>query len=251
MSATVQFTLAPFQIGYCFTSPQQYANDIISLLTGTVNTTGKVIVSPNAPGPADQDAVWVRTVGGYLEGIYIYLGGWFRPHPIPASSNVRQIYTGTEASVWAFDGGDGTDPSVTPPTSTTGAMWQVDHNFDFKMPIGAGTNSVAYDGNPANSITQGGSTTSGGQSGEERHILTVPEIPPHTHLVHQGLVQHGTADHGVFQNTTSDGQADVVTGYGGGPSPGTNTINTSHQNLPPFLGVFFIKRTLRGFYQAS
>jgi hypothetical protein len=250
--AAVTFTIGNLPANYCWSGAQQFAIDFGTILSGTVPDSG-IIISSAPPGPANQSALWARIVSGYLEGIYQYNGGWFRPHPIPASSSVRQIWFNTEASVWAFDGGDGTNPTITPPTSTTGAMWQVDHSMDFKMVIGAGTNTVPYDGNPANSIAQGASVTSSGAAGEERHILISSELAPHVHLQHQGLVGHAPADNAVFKASTTDGQPDANTVSGGGnPASGTPPVTAlSHQNLPPFLGGFFIQRTARALIQGT
>lgn len=226
----------------------------MALLQGSINTAGKVIISGNAPSPADQDGIWVRTVGGYLEGFYTYIGGWFRPHPIPASSQVRTMFAGAESAVWSFDGGDGTNPTVTPPTSTTGAMWQVDHTFDFKFPVGPGLNAVAYDGNAASTIVQGGVVTSAGNAGEERHVEVAAEVGPHVHNQFQGRFQHGTADTNAFQaGANSDGQvaANTVSG-GGNPASGTPPVTAlSANNMPPFVGIFFCMRTVRQFITAT
>jgi len=244
MSATVQFTLAPFQQGYCFTDPQSYANDLVALLSGVVNAAGKVIISDNAPGPSDQDAVWVRTVGGYLEGIYLFLGQWVRPHPIPPSSDERKIWTGSEADVWSYDGGDGTDPGSIAPTSTTGAMWQVDHTMDFKFPLGAGTNGTTYDGQPATVVAQGAT------GGAEKVAIVSKEMPNHTHTVplYQGDdVNH--ADRILTTDETTPQNLNYQSGATGGDSGDQHTW--SHQNMPPFVAVFFIQRTVRQYYTAS
>lgn len=254
MSIPVTFNVGTLPVGFCWTGPQAYAASLFGpggIITGSIPGAGTpVIVSASAPGPSDQDKLWAKLVGGYLEGIYQFNGFWLRPHPLQPTTSFRTIYMGSEAALWLEDGGDGTNPLVSAPTPTTGSFWQRDLTFGaddgssiFKMPIGVGVNPTAYDGNPATSIGIGAT------GGEERHLISVSETPPHTHLVHQGQVEHGATDHAVFQNTTSDGQLDAFTGYGGGPTPGTNTVNVSHQNLPPFVGVFFVKRTGRVYIQ--
>jgi hypothetical protein len=252
--ANVTFTLGNFPANFCWVGPQDFANNLIAILTGTVATAGKIIIGPSAPSPTDQDGVWYRTSGGYLEGQYLYLGGWFRPHPVPPSSQSRIIWTDTEAALWSYDGGDGTNPVTTPPTATTGAMWQRDLNFGaddgsqvFRVPVGIGTNPTAYDGNAARVIGVGAT------GGEERHIQIGTEVGPHTHNTHRGLVEHGAADTAVFQNTTSDGQSDVPTISGGGnPASGTPPVTAlSHENMMPWRGVIFAKRTVRAYIQGT
>jgi len=63
-----------FPDGYCWSNPQQFLNDLTPLLSASVSGLG-IIISETAPAPADQDKVWARTVSGYLEGLYLYLGG--------------------------------------------------------------------------------------------------------------------------------------------------------------------------------
>lgn len=243
MSANVTFSLAQFQAGYCWQGVQQYANDLVSLLTGTVPSVGKVLVSSNAPAPADRDGIWVRAVGGYLEGIYLYSGGWFRPNPIAPSSSERRLWEGTEADVWAYDGGDGTNPSVTPPTITTGAMWQVDHNYDFKFPIGPGTNGTTYDGQPATIIGQGST------GGAEKVALALKEIPSHTHTV--PLYQGDSVNHADRINTCDEVTPQNLSYQSGATGGDTGDLHTwSHPNMVPYRGVFFIQRTIRQMIQA-
>ncbi len=266
MSANVVFTLGQFPTGYCWPGPSQYAIDLVNLLTGTVATAGKIIIGPNAPAPSDRDGAWYRLVGGYLEGIYLYNGGWFRPHPIAPASAFRQIWRDTEANLWAADGGDGTNPLVSAPTAVSGSFWQRDLDFGAdpgspggsvvpSIPVGVGTNPTTYDGNPSSVVALNARTTSGGASGEERHTQVINELVPHQTYAHVLRVQHGSVDTNVFTPLTGDSsqQADSLTQYGGGPNPANTplpTPNVSTNNMPPFLGVFFIKRTIRTYIQA-
>ena len=253
MSIPVVFTTpGNLAANYCWTGSQQYLNDIVPLLNANISGL-QIIVSASAPGPADQDKLWARLVGGYLEGIYSFLGGWYRPNPVPASGSARQIWTGTEADVWAYDGGDGTDPGSVTPTAVSGAMWQVDHAFDFKFPIGAGTNGTTYDSQPATVILPTGT------GGAERVQLADKEVPFHDHnLGTTGGVPAATGLIVNCQNTgtnwgyTNTGGNIYVyrtfSTYGGDP---VDFHTWYHANMPPFLGVFFIRRTVRQFYVAT
>jgi len=228
--------------GYCWSGPQQYLNDIAQLLSVTFSGLD-IIISDSAPAAEDQDKLWARLVGGYLEGIYAYSGGWYRANQTPPTSGERRLWMGTEASVWSYDGGDGTDPGISSPTLTTGAMWEVDHTFDFKIPIGPGTNATTYDGQAATVIAQGDT------GGAERVAILNKEMPNHTHTV--PLYQGDATNHANRINTTDELVAQDLnyqSGATGGDSGDQHTWH--HQNLPPYVGCFFIKRTSRQFIQA-
>lgn len=49
---------------------------------------------------------------------------WVWPHLTPPGSGERRIWVGTEADLWFYDGGDGTNPATA--TDTVGAMWEKD-----------------------------------------------------------------------------------------------------------------------------
>jgi len=238
----IQFTMGNFPEGYCFSGVQSYANDLVALLTGIVPGGAGLVISANVPAPGDQNKLWVRlNSDGTMEGIYIFLGVWLRPHPSPPNVNaVPLIWKGTEPDLWAYDGGDGTDPSANPPTDTTGAMYMRDTDFGaddgsipFRVPIGSGKNSVTYDGNPATQINVGDT------GGEERHKLVVGELASHTH---DFVVNHETGQGGAGYKRDNDATQG---------SPALTTVATggdlSHQNLPPYRGVIFARRTVRKF----
>lgn len=268
MSATVNFSWGALDSSYCFSSLNAFKNDIFNLLEGSVDVNG-IVIGPNTPAVGDQDKAWIKTDGsGRPIGIFLFLGSWIWPNPRGPSSQERMIWAGTEADLWAYDGGDGSDPSGVAPTLTTGAMWQADHTFDFKIPMGAGTSGTTYDGNPATVLAQGGS------AGAERVELSDTEIA-HRHVT--GRFDTGSnagrtwfmIDNAV---TTLSGLTAQDNPGAGGATPGTeqsgdiadaggnwavssevqigNTPRTAHQNLPPVVGVFFARRTSRKFYSA-
>lgn len=232
ITATVQ--LANFPANYCWQGPQTYAEDLVQRLLVTVPGSAGIFVGPNAP--VDTTQLWARTVGGYLEGIYLFLGGWYRAHPIPPSSSFRTIYVGTNdaAGLWSEDGGDGTNPAGA--TATTGSFWAVDTNFNFKIPMGVGT-GISYDGGAPRNLTLGATL------GEERHTLLDTELPPHRHPLLGGTIgAAGGAAQFQFAggSTTLDYNTDYTSGNG-----------LSHENLPPVRGVYIIKRTVRQYYVAT
>src|SRR5512139_1932713 len=236
MSVNVEFSLANFAPGYCWAGPQTFATDLIALLTGTIpGTFSSFNFGSTTPAPEDQDKPWIKTdVSGNLEGVYTYNGVWVRPHPVPYASNYVAMWKGSEADLWAFDGGDGTDPSTNPPTDTSGAMWVRDTDFDFRIPLGVGTSDTDYGG---------GATTVavGGEGGEEKHVLTAAEMPAHSHgLAGAGLVTNQVGGY----NVQGSGVAVNVV------FPVSQGSDDAHENMPPYRAVYFIKRSARKYYTA-
>ena len=240
--APVNFTFAGLPEGYCFTTPQRFALDIVAQMTGYIPGEYSVIIkSDTEPVAADRNKDWHKLIGDEPTGeIYSwYLGKWVRKNPFEASGDFRLWWEGTEANVWAFDGGDGTDPSAVPPTAITGAMWEVDHNYDFRFPLGAGTSPKPT------------TASVGGTGGEEEHSLIVSELAPHTHDISTPAA--ATDD---IPSTTVDGgtnpdpvvTVDFVTESAGGA--GTPPVVVPHQNMPPWRAGYWIMRTSRIFLTA-
>ena len=147
----------------------------------------------------------------------------------------RIVQIPSEAAVWSYDGGDGSDPSVNIPSGITGAMWEVDHDFDFRMPVGAATNVLTYNGNAATVIAPGSA------GGVEKHTLTQNELATHDHGLGGLNVMIATVLNPAVFVAAGGPTVDVATAAAVGNSE-------AHQNMPPFRGVYFIKRTARQFY---
>lgn len=135
--------------GFCPTTWQEFVNEAVGKAVAQFSGSGfTVIISqPTQPDPVDRDKLWYDTDVGRL---YRFTGGaWVLPHAYEASGDARLWWEGLEADVWAFDGGDGQDPSVSAPAANSGAMWEVDHNYDGRSPMGAG---AIVDSDPAKSL---------------------------------------------------------------------------------------------------
>ena len=231
-------TLTPpsLPVGYCPTNYQQLANDVISGTQANFNSSiGNSFFNygPTTPTLNNQVYPWLDNNGNW----WVFQGGyWSRQNPVAAGSSERRIFVGTSADVLSYDGGDGTVYSGNP---YAGSMWAIDTNFEARFPVGAGT--FASSG----VVSVNGTTTSTAIAGEDKHTLVTSEMPSHTHQIidqYINLVQRGTADSGVFSATNrSEGVANLLptTSSGG---------DAAHNNLPPFYGVYFIKRTGRVYY---
>lgn len=72
----------------------------------------------------------------------------------------------------------------------------------------------------------------GSAGGEEKHKLTVEEMPRHSHAIN-GSYNEGAGQEPVINGFNSGSQSDSE--YTGGDQP--------HNNMPPYLSVYMWKRT--------
>lgn len=242
----VSVTLTPGQlpIGYCFRNPQEYYETILALTSASVSLNVINVVKSETAPDGDPSIIWVRTVDGKLEGIYTFLSVWHREHPVPPSGQERVIWRGSINDLKTYD--HGVDEAI---TEFTGPFWEVDTDFGdstpgsekvFRVPVGAGTNPTDYGG---------GKTTIavGGTGGEEKHALIEDENALHTHdpltVGANFLVQTTGGSNTVLTGGTGLFPEDATTASSG--------LGTAHQNMQPYLGVYFIKRTARKYITAS
>ena len=224
----ITLTAPSLPANYCPASYQKLANDIIGGTQATFNSTiGNSFFNfgPTYPAINNQIFPWLDQDGNW----WIYNQSlWLRKNPVAAGGFDRRIFVGTTTDLLSYDGGDGTATA----TTTTGPMWMVDTLFDARFPVGAGAFAAS------GAVAVLGTATSTSIVGEDQHTLTVPEIPAHTHnffpLVTADANNGGA--NGVQYGTT----ANVATSSTGG--------GAAHNNLPPFYGVYFIKRTIRVYY---
>ena len=229
-------TLTPpnLPIGYCPTSYQTLANDIVSNTQATFNSSiGNSFFNygPTTPTLNNQVYPWLDEDGNW----WVFNGGfWSRKNPVPAGSYERRIFVGTTGDLQTYDGGNTNAASA-----WSGPMWEVDTAFEARFPVGVGTFATS------GVVSVNGTTTSTAVAGEDKHTLVVGEIPSHTHQIldqYINLVQRGAADSSAFSPTNrSEGTANLLPTTSSGGS-------AAHNNLPPFYGVYFIKRTARVYY---
>lgn len=232
-----------FPPDFCPANAQDFANAFAAgaQINSPLNS-GNVILAATAPGVNDRSKLWVindPTHPFFTWGFLYDSGFWCHRHP-NASGQHRWEEFAQESDVWSYDGGDGSNPSVTPPTKSTGAMWQVDHAYDGRSPMSPG---------PIPSTTNPAVTLSPQQNfGEGQHVLTANEGPPHQH----DMQASGTAGATVNVQAATNLQPKTSGAYLTASSLGNAGTGSAdaHNTVHPVRGMFCIVRTNRLNYVA-
>lgn len=255
--AVIQFSFAGLPPNYCFSGYDRFALDIVNNMTGFIPGEYSVIIdSATEPDAEDRNKLWHKQLGGGAPSgkLYsYYLGKWVTPHPIEAGAQMRMWWTGTEADLWAFDGGDGTDPSSSAPTATTGAMWSRDTDYDFRFPLAMGTS-------PAPTST---SVVPGDTGGVEEITQTEAQLAPHGHTgkaySRGAITPQGDGDMSAYGSEITlyhenAGHTSATSGNGGNDSAvvisASDTPAESMSNMPPYRVGMWCARTARIYFVA-
>ena len=226
----ITLTAPTLPLGYCPATYQNLALDIINGTQAAFNSTvGNSFFNTGASAPAVNNQIfpWFDNDGQW----WIFSGGvWTRENPIPPNSGERKIWVGTISDLQAYDGGDGTAAT---PSTYAGAMWMVDAAFDARFPVGVGAFAAS------GAVAVNGTATATSIVGEDQHTLTIPELPSHTHNVAT-----------LINDSISGGDIKLVPLQSTGNNLASSSVggDAAHNNLPPFYGVYFIKRTGRVYY---
>jgi hypothetical protein len=233
MSTNISLTMGTLSKS-CYGDLQEYAVDLVSQMTGTVlDGSLKYIISETAPGADDRNKLWIKTSSGAPVRQYVfYNGAWVWPHNIPAADGRVIIYTGSAASIDTLDGGTSGVAK-----SASGPFWEIVTELSGRFPLGVGT------------LESGTSVAVTDTGGEEKHTLIQDELPDHEHILtvnefnnwdssNASAAQFLLGDQ-VVQSANSS--KPNVTVDGGGS-------DEAHNNMPPYYGVYFIKRTARQYY---
>ena len=149
--------------GACPSTYQELADLLATIYSVSVSTNNTGIYV-SATKPADTTLVW-KQLGSDGRPIrdYVFVGGlWLSRHTLEPGSIM--LWGSALPNFASFDGGDAGALSV-----VSGPMWEEVTELRAKFPIGAGTL-------PSGTVLAVGDT-----GGEEKHVLTIPEIPAHHH----------------------------------------------------------------------
>lgn len=213
--------------GTCFTSPAVDWPLLVSLITANlVGSISTVNSGSTTPAAADRDKPWLRTnTDGTDDGMWVFYNGfWVQKHPLPAGAVM--MYEGTAADIVTFDGGE-----AGAITNITGAFWEEVTQMQARSPIHPGT------------LASGTVVNIGDNIGEEKHQLTIPELPAHTH---QFDTTNGAQ---VLTKVSSNKVGDInQTGsldYGFANAPQNTGGDVAHNTIHPCRAIWFIRRTAR------
>lgn len=189
---------------------------------------------PTTPAPDDQDKPWFRTDGdGNPDRLYVFSdGSWISKHPIAAGA--VWMFDGLEADIETYDGGEAGTV-----TATTGPMWEKYSAMNGRFPVGPGTI-----GTGTGAVNVG----VGGTGGAHEHTLALDEIPKHSHPFTAASYVDGGNNTPVKIIGDDDWGNDTITvdTPAGGQTDGTTkAVNT----LPPYSGIWFIRKTARTHYR--
>lgn len=212
----------------CYPSdPQTLINDAFRLGSALMPTIKGVVIGDSSPPTSDQDKLWIKTSSGAPIGQFIFFNAkWVWPHAAPAGGSERRMWVGTIADLITYDGGD-----VNALGPASGAMWEVDANFDNRIPIGAGATAALN--------TNAGATT---------YTLIGTDIPAHTHTI--GVDGTGNATDGLVGElraaaTNVDFLPATPANSLGVTRPNQTAAATAFSILNPVRGLYLIKRSSR------
>ena len=241
--------------GFCPSDYQSLLNAFSAQQFVAINTISSIVVSSTPP--ADHTVAWLQldSLGRPTRLYFFAQGAWLSLHPqVPGAT---MLWNQALPDFTTFDGGDA---NAAPWSSISGQMWQLcattldglgTQVLQAQFPVGVG--SFANSGVPL-------PVALAATGGEDLHVLTQPEAPPHYHnekiAVNRAVANGGSTDTtggGGFVGPIADGGTELLTSVAEGdpataPPGGVPVSARAHNNLPPYYVVYFLQRTNRLFY---
>lgn len=215
---------------FCFRSFEQDWPYLVSLLDGNFEG-NEINFGSTTPLAEDRDKpLFPTNADGTPRSAEWYSyssGSWLARHPLPPG--IIMLWDGAEANIPTLDGGE-----VATITASTGPMWEKVSAMNARFPIGPGT------------LPSGLVVPVGGSGGSEEVTLDLENIPLHDHGIPNKKLVHQVTPNGQLQQTAGNDFTTSTFRAEGGKTDGTTK---PHNNIPPFYGIFAIKRTARLYYR--
>lgn len=215
--------------GLCYTNPSYDLPNLIAPYLRAVFSGNEVNTGSSTPAAADRGKPWIRTNSdGSDDGVWVFYNGyWVQKHPDFVGKIVFAPIGTPAASIDALDGGE-----TAAITAITGPFWEIVTELAAKSIIGPGT------------LPSGTVISVGDNIGEEKHTLTVDEMPAHTHEFATTDSQH------VLVQTTAAAKISDINRTGSldykYADPLQNTGGDDpHNTIHPCYALYAIKRTAR------
>lgn len=232
---------------------QDFVQQLEKILTAYLPGQYTLLNTGNStPAVDDQDRPWFRyNADGSPDRLYKFHNGkWVAPYSPEPGTGYRKLWIGTLAALYSSDGGDGSDPTVIAPTTTTGSFWEEDTDMRDRIPMGvlAATGAVQ---------------TPAALAGALERTLTALNIPEHYHFVcnnqaNSSAVTPQSDDSidrvandyygGNRQYALSGSDAATYPAIVGQSSTYGEATPDAISTVPPVIGVYFVKRTARTFW---
>lgn len=241
--ASLPIIVGEFPSGYCWPSPQTFANDFAALATVQLDITGATIVlrQNTTPGATQRDSLWYNTDTGHVLYWNSSVASWVMTHPVAAGGDERRIFMGLSTDIDTYDGG-----AVGTVSASSGPMWERDTTFNDRGLLGVGTTA----------------TTAGATGGAATVTIVKANLPTDKLVVDTAIVgQAGVGtDVPVVGNTygstsiSGSGRAvdstatDLAARYYSKGQTEAMGLGTALNVQNPYVGVFLLKRTARQFY---
>ena len=229
----------------CPATLQELAQAIVNAWTVTLpGNFATFNIGSDTPTPANRDKLWYRVDASCNPlGWYLWTGAaWTRATPLGTPPGLVSHWwsaalvglTPAEAKNYISYLDTGDTPSIVSPHSTP-FWWICDGtntpqgdttpNLLCRVIVGAGNGSGL-------TVRAQGDT-----GGEETHVLSVAELPAHTHGAINTVPDLGSTGSG----------ANTPIGYSSSPSStsGSTGGGLAHQNMPPFNCIYPVIRTAR------
>lgn len=226
--------------GLCQLPLQQQINILWAATQLNITALNNLLIQADEPGVDERDKAWARLIGAelYLERIYIYANGdWTAPHPVPASSDYRALWVGSEPSLETFDGGES---GVI--TATTGPMWLLDEDFEGRMLMMPGDIPGVT---PTKTLAVGENYGSGMTTIEQENL---PDVDFDLNVSELSQQPGSGAQGGLMYQGPGTGSGDAA-------NPTNLIVNSGGDGTPinvvgPVRGIYLIRRSARTQYRA-